>query len=328
MRYQLRNILIVIFSAVLLSSCGGLTSPSGSSETTPLQVNETVSATDTVTEPIYLNNCGNSAQAEQISERSQTVSVEGAAQIGVSIEFVQASVSGQYITSNSVKKSQTVIASPRTNMKFVLLWTEKINEGVVGIDGRAGQASYRVRVPISVEQVSADDLGCSDNSTDQTTGEIIPESPAQVVMPTATLLPVPAPTASGPSIAASDTWSQDGIDVFLDQLKLNSDGISGYVVVNNQTGQSLMFSVDSRNFALTDNLGNTGDVYLRNRTFDIQQILVAGDGASKLEAGEKMSIDITFTGLNFGNSSVTYAILSIKELSRATNVRWQIVIPH
>jgi len=328
MCYQTFKSVLIAFLFLWLNSCSGAPQPSGHNVTVPLNINETVTSTDTVAEPINLNNCGGSANVEQVSERSQTISVEGTAQLGVSIELAQASVAGKYVTSNTVRKSQTVIAPPGTNMKFVLLWTEQVNEGTVTANGYSGYATYHVSVPISVEQVSAEDLGCPNSSTDQPIAGNTLESPTQVVMPTATLLIIPTSTPSGPTIAASDTWSQDGIDVFLDQLRVNSDGISGYVVVSNQTGQSLMFDVDSRNFSLTDNLGNLGDLYLRNRIFDIQQILIAGDGASKLEAGEKMSIDMTFTGLNFGNSSVTYAVLAIKELSRATNVRWQIVIPH
>jgi len=328
MCYQTFKSVLIAFLFLWLNSCSGAPQPSGHNVTVPLNINETVTSTDTVAEPINLNNCGGSANVEQVSERSQTISVEGTAQLGVSIELAQASVAGKYVTSNTVRKSQTVIAPPGTNMKFVLLWTEQVNEGTVTANGYSGYATYHVSVPISVEQVSAEDLGCPNSSTDQPIAGNTLESPTQVVMPTATLLIIPTSTPSGPTIAASDTWSQDGIDVFLDQLRVNTDGISGYVVVSNQTGQSLMFDVDSRNFSLTDNLGNLGDLYLRNRIFDIQQILIAGDGASKLEAGEKMSIDMTFTGLNFGNSSVTYAVLAIKELSRATNVRWQIVIPH
>jgi hypothetical protein len=149
-----------------------------------------------------------------------------------------------------------------------------------------------------------------------------------VDIPTATLF-LQTSTPSGPTLAVNETWVQNGIEIFLDQLRVNPDGISVHVIVSNQTGQSLLFDFDSRNFSLTDNLGNMGESRLLNgRIFDIQKILVGAEGASKLEIGEKMDVDMGFNGLNFGNPSITYAILTIKELSRAKNVRWQIVIPH
>ena len=153
---------------LLLVACNGGAGPSGTSPLGEenLEVNELSVLEDTVAEPIFINNCGNPASAEQVSEHSQTITVEVGAGLEVGNGVVKGSVEGKYSSTKSVKKSQKVVAAPYTNMKFILLWTERVSEGTVTASGQSDQATYRVSVPIAVEQVSAENLGCSTDILD------------------------------------------------------------------------------------------------------------------------------------------------------------------
>jgi len=73
-------------------------------------------------------------------------------------------------------------------MKFVLLWTEQVSEGTITASGQSGQAMYNVRVPISVELSSAEDLGCPTPTA--------PSTSAQDLIATSTPTSVPAPATS------------------------------------------------------------------------------------------------------------------------------------
>jgi hypothetical protein len=183
--------------ALLLAACGAdtpsSTPPMGEEN---LEVNELSVSEDTVAEPIFINNCGNPANAEQVSEHSQTVMVEVGAGLEVGSGVVKGSVEGKYSSTKSVKKSQKVVAAPYTNMKFILLWTERVSEGTVTASGRSGQAKYRVAVPIAVEQTSAENLGCptsipiSFTVTPTTTST--PTRILEIATSTMTLVPTPA----------------------------------------------------------------------------------------------------------------------------------------
>lgn len=158
----------LIIMLAFFSACTPQSTNVGSSATAQININETGVSDKTEAEEIYINNCGNSASSEQISERSQAISIEGGGSLGVNIKVVEASVEGKYVSSSGVSKSQKVVAASNTNMKFVLLWAEQVSEGTVTINGDSGKAIYRVNVPISVEQVSAEDLGCF-NAGEQST---------------------------------------------------------------------------------------------------------------------------------------------------------------
>ncbi len=179
---------IILAIALLLASCGGgNTAPQSSGGNKNLEINETSVSTNTVAEPIYLNNCGSIANAEQISEHSQTITITGEAQIGVGNEIVEASVGAKYAVAKGVTKSQKVIAAPGTNMEFILLWTEKVSEGSVTVSGNSGEATYHVSVPISVEQASANDLGCGNTNTNTDTNSnppVLPTPTTIIVIPT------------------------------------------------------------------------------------------------------------------------------------------------
>ena len=176
----------VFLIALLLGACGGTPTPTGDEPN--LEVNEMSVIDDTVAEVISLNNCGNPANVKQVSQRAQAITIGGGAEIGASGGVVSGSVEAKYSSTKGVSKSITVEAAPNTNMKFILLWAEKVREGTVTAEGESGQATYRVSVPISVELVSAEDLGCPNTPTSEAVSSPTPDlEPAS---------PTPAPAYS------------------------------------------------------------------------------------------------------------------------------------
>ncbi len=336
MRNQTLKSVLVAFSFLLLSGCGSAPESSSNNGTVPLNVNETVASTGTVAEPIYLNNCGSSANAEQVSEHSQTISIEGAAQIGMSIELAQASVAGKYVTSNSVRKSQTVIASPGTNMKFVLLWTEQVNEGVVTVNGYSGQATYRVSVPISVEQVSAENLGCSENSTDQTNSGSATEAPTINNSPTSIPPDVSVQdTPNGTILDPEMAWHTSGSELILKNTELDNFNYDwGNVIVFelifiNQKPNDISFKyMLGSNISAVDNYGNTLKlVYSAFGSYAVgcdqeDRNVKAGD-LTNLSCTDKFAVVV-----DTGNPNITEAIITVSNISSINKAQWRIPIYH
>jgi hypothetical protein len=338
MSYQILKSFLVAFLFLLLSGCGGAPQPSGNNGTTSLNVNETINSTDTIAEPIYLNNCGSSANAEQVSEHSQTISIEGAAQIGVSVELAQASVAGKYVTSNSVRKSQTVIASPGTNMKFVLLWTEQVNEGAVTVDGYSGQATYRVSVPISVEQVSAENLGCSNNSTNQTNSGSATEAPSVYISPTSIPPSVPQDIPDTPPntiLEVGQKWRQGGLEIILKNVGFEVDlysqpGFAKFeLYMTNDKAQDITVKYDESNFMAVDNRGRSlpfgwiqfGQYYYK--PCEQQSRLIKSGEIANLSCGEYILVIA-----DIADTAMTEVIITVNGISSIQNARWRIPIYH
>ena len=297
------------------------------------------SSNSTVADTIHLNNCGNSANAEQVSERSQTINVEGAAQIGVSIELAKASVAGKYVTSNSISKKQTVTASPNTNMEFVLLWTEQVEEGSITVDGYSGQATYRVNVPISVEQISVKNLGCSTatTSTDQPNGGNATQAPTVYIPPT----PVPTayvpPTSIPTEVPIQDTpdgtilepgmaWYKNGKSILLNNYRLtsfavaNSEAVNAEWIVKNVSTHSISVKFTEDNFKANSNIGQ-GVTY--KRFYDLP--FGGGSTISIAPADSlKFSIDLWIA---YSDPSVNMVTISVS-FSDIQNARWNIPIYH
>lgn len=145
-----RQVFLLII-LILLSGCGS--SPN-------VQVNELGNSAVSYDDIIHINNCGGKADSEQIASRSFATTIEGGAEISAGYQLiVEGSVSAKYSQYRNVSKSQKLIAPPATNMEFVLRWSEDVHSGNVTVNGAIG--NYEVRVPVAVEQVSSQDLGCS-----------------------------------------------------------------------------------------------------------------------------------------------------------------------
>ena len=132
---------------ILLSGCGSS------------QVNELSNNTVSYNETIHINNCGGKADSEQTVSHSFATTIEGKAEISAQYKsIIEGSISAKYSQYRNVTKSQKLTAPPATNMEFVLRWSEDVHSGNVTVNGTTG--IYEVRVPVAVEQVSSQDLGC------------------------------------------------------------------------------------------------------------------------------------------------------------------------
>lgn len=149
-KFGIAHRIFLLIVLILLSGCGS--SPT-------VQVNELGNNTVSYDETIHINNCGGKADSEQTASRSFATSIEGGAEISAGYQsIIEGSVSAKYSQYRNVTKSQKLIAPPATNMEFILRWSEDVHSGNVTVNGATG--NYEVRVPVSVEQVSSQDLGC------------------------------------------------------------------------------------------------------------------------------------------------------------------------
>jgi len=164
---------ISVVCILLLAGCG-----TGSAISSNIEVTENSVDTISFEETIRINNCGNLTDSEQTKTRSFSTSIEGTAELNVGYQVIEGSVSGKYGEERTAVTSQRLTAAPNTNMEFVLRWSEKVYAGNVTVNGRIG--SYRVRIPITVEQVSSHNLGCPGGDTPITN----PTSSATQPLPT------------------------------------------------------------------------------------------------------------------------------------------------
>lgn len=204
-----RSLLMLAIVAWLVSGCS-LLEPA-------VEVSETKSNIAATDEMIHLNNCGGKADSKQVAQHSFSTSFEGAASLKVGYQALEGSVSARYGQYKNVSKSQELTAPAGTNMEFLLRWTEQEWVGNLLANGQA--ASYNARVPMSVELISSQDLGCETESQ--------PVQPAsaptsRAIQPQPALTPVrrlPQPnrlcpmiviegTVGGLPVTQTKTWSE------------------------------------------------------------------------------------------------------------------------
>lgn len=135
-----------------------------------VKIDETSNSAVSYDETIHINNCGGKADSEQTVSRSFATSIEGGIEIGVQ-QIVEGSISAKYSQYRNTTKGMRLLAPPGANMEFVLRWSEQIRAGNVVVNGSTG--TYEVHIPVGVEQVSSQDLGCLAHNP------IIPTSIAQ-----------------------------------------------------------------------------------------------------------------------------------------------------
>lgn len=160
----------IVLIALFLSGCDT------NAGTTSISVNETAAEiTETTQETIRMNNCGGKGDAKQTAEKSKSINIEFSGSIGVDKVVVNGEVSAKYSQVSGDAKKVELVAPAKTNMEFVIEWTEKTWVGFVTAQGKDGQEKYKVSVPISVELISSRDLGGCDTSVN------VPESqPSQI----------------------------------------------------------------------------------------------------------------------------------------------------
>jgi hypothetical protein len=110
-------------------------------------------------ELIYINNCNGTGTSEQTVERSFTTTLEASAQSALDAKVVEESIGAKYGQNRLAKASLKVQAPPGTHMKFVIRVTEKKHALNVLVDNKPS-GTYSVRVPVSMQQISATNLGC------------------------------------------------------------------------------------------------------------------------------------------------------------------------
>lgn len=153
--YKFVIVRVSLILLILLSGCSGNTN---------VQLNELSSNIVSYDEIIHMNNCGGKADSEQIASRSFATTIEGGAEISAGYQsVVEGKLSAKYSQYRDISKSLRLIAPPGTNMEFILRWSEDVRAGNVTVNGSSG--NYEVHVPVSVEQVSSQDLGHCDGNT-------------------------------------------------------------------------------------------------------------------------------------------------------------------
>jgi len=73
---SLALIAVILIGSLVVACNGGASSSGNGGNETNLEVQETSVSTDSVAEPIFINNCGNPASVEQMSEHSQTITLK------------------------------------------------------------------------------------------------------------------------------------------------------------------------------------------------------------------------------------------------------------
>jgi hypothetical protein len=343
---------------VSMSLCGCQLTPNSSGN---FQVTETsVGPSGRELETIRLNNCDGKADTTQVVERGQTVQIEGGAQLGVSIEVIQAAVTGKYSKGFSYKKSQMLTAPPGTNMEFTLEWTMEERVGTVAKDGQAAtKAGYRYIIPTYVQISSQKDFGCAGSSqptlpapsASKVTPPIQPPTATPppsaskvtppIQPPTATPLPAPTPLADTPPgtiLEIGQTWRSNGLEFTLVSTQLGT-GSSYYNVglgthacfrLTNRRSQDLSIRYSTNNVTAQDNFRNRLNVL--GCMYDCRNW--SGSEVTRIiHGGESMEFQI-FSGSCFyvevdtANPSITEVIISVSGISSINNARWRIPIYH
>lgn len=156
-----RKMILIFVPVFLLILCG--------CNSVQVSLNETNSQMTSYEDIVRLNNCGGKGDAKRTATRSVATSIEGQGTISAGFrEIVEGEISSKYGQKKDTTEAIELIAPPGTNMKFVLKWFENEYAGNVMVNGESGYYIYRI--PISVELVASEDLGCSEQS------EILPET--------------------------------------------------------------------------------------------------------------------------------------------------------
>jgi hypothetical protein len=240
---KMNKLLIVLYLSLivfvlLLSSCGG--SPN-------VQLTETSIDTQSFEETIHINNCGGMADSQQTASRTFATNIEGGAEFKAGYQLIiEGGISAKYGQYQSISKSQQVIAPAGTNMEFILKWSEEVRAGNVIVNGSTG--SYTVRIPIGVDQVRSQNLGCD---------------PTQVQQPTQvssdqTTAPGSQPTAISNDAVKYDGWvicwhGRDGYEYLIAYPESDvKQGVNLNYQLTNAQGRQLELANDSLKMCYAD----------------------------------------------------------------------------
>ena len=322
--------LIVMSLVFALVSCTTTTNPA-------VQLAETQNQITTAEETIHVNNCGGKANSTQTAEHSFSTNIEGGITGKFGPDFLQGSVSAHYGQYRNTSKKQELIAAPGTNMEYVLKWTEQTWIGTLTDNSSSG--TYKAQVPISVEQVSSQDLGCPPPtaSTGQSDGGNAAEAPTAHLPPTPiptayvppTSVPTEAPvqdTPDGTILEPGMAWYKNGKSILLNNYNLtsyavaNSEAVNAEWIVKNVSTHNISIKFTEDNFKASNNIGQ-GVTY--KRFYDLPN----GNGSTVSfapSASLKFSIDLWIA---YSDPSVNMVTISVS-LSDIQNARWNIPVYH
>lgn len=159
---------------------------SGCASNPDVQLVELSQNTVVYDEIIRINNCGGKGDSEQTVSREFATTVEFGAGVSAGYQsIVQGNLSAKYSEYRNTSKSQRLVAPPGTNMEFVLRWYDDVRAGNVQVNGKSG--TYEVRIPVSVDQISSRDLGCSGGA------QMLPTMQSTTTLPSAQIFPTATP---------------------------------------------------------------------------------------------------------------------------------------
>ncbi len=150
---------------------------------------ETGKSTSSYEETVHLNNCrGKSEAKETVSHEFQKEVVVNGEVSGGYKSVAEGKVGAKYRRYRNTTKTLQLIAPAGTNMKFVVRWWEDKRTGEVRFSDDGRVYHYEVSIPLSVELVSSEDMGC--NNTPTPTPSLTPTFTATPTFtPTCTLTP-------------------------------------------------------------------------------------------------------------------------------------------
>jgi len=312
-----QQVFLIVF--MFLSACGS---------NPDVRVDEVNNKIVSYDETIHINNCGGKADSEQTASRSFATNIEGGIEVGVQ-QIVEGSISAKYSQYRNVSKSQRLIAPPATNMEFILRWSEDVHAGNVTVNGAIG--TYEVRVPVSVEQISSQDFGCTGNVQVQppslagSTEVPTRENPTQIAPPSATPIPLPTSipdTVPGTILELGQMWYQGNKAIRVNNIQISSsDFVFLELDIKNIGAQIITFQLSPENFVVTNNRGQRGSVYFGW----VQSPLTLQPGESYSIGGSAPWIRVQ--ELSVSDISVSELIISIS-FSNITNAQWRSPIYH
>ena len=218
-------------------------------------------------------------------------------------------------------------AQPNTKMEYTLSWREIWQPGVVQVrlaDQSLINVGVRYRTGIQSDIVGQQQLSC-DSDQGQLPTETVPIATTTLTAPTVPPTPIPNTepatipnTEPGTILSPGDVWYEDGLAAFLSDAKLQYDGITVPVTIQNNTSETILFNWDyGINVVVRDNLGNNFD-------------LASGETYSSvaLPPSENQRI---FYRLFWGpvtDSNVSYVEVIIRNMSRINEAVWHIPVNH
>lgn len=315
-----RFVKLIAFLVILaiLSGCGGnpATQSAPNEPNQDVQVTETSNEVVTFDETIHINNCGGKAESKQVAQRSFSTNIEGAAQLKVGYEIVEGSVTAKYGQYRNISKSHELAAPAGTDMEFVLRWTEQTWIGSIIANGSSG--TYNVHVPISVEQVSSQDLGCGGSAP------VVPNNPPTATpIPTVAVIPL-TDTPSNSELSIRQSWSTNGVVLTLESAALGKDNSWWHeftFTLENRTGGEIFFNANDAIIEMLDQ-----SYTIRDEMHSYREFL-----PDKLANNESARFVVGFNTLyeyDPLSTSEPYIYIRVSNLSRITDALWKIDVPH